>query len=79
MPNKVQKKRASSPFTIIDDGKMRGIIAPVDKLSSERLDFLLENLEDTDEEFLSEVHSEYEQSKKTNNFFSPEDLRSSIS
>ena len=71
MPNKTTKKNLlPSPFTIIDDGKMRGVIAPVNKLSSERLAFLLEDLEDTDEKFLHEVHSEYEQSKKQNSFFS---------
>ena len=55
--------KAGSDFAIIDDGNWRGIIAPRSKLSAKQLSLLVELLEDTDAQFLAEVHKEYREAK----------------
>lgn len=50
-------------FAIIDDGRWRGIIAPKSVLSPKRLAMLIDDLEDTDPEFLETVAKEYKKAK----------------
>lgn len=68
----------SQSFAIIDDGNWRGIIAPAAKVSRERLQMLIEDIEDTDPSFIKKVQNEYELSKKDNTLISSSEIESGI-
>lgn len=57
-------------MSIIDDGRLRGFIVPVEFMNKERFNLIMEDIEDTDPKFLSEIHEEYKKSKKNNSLIS---------
>lgn len=68
-----------SCISVIDDGNLRGFIAPINCISDERFKLILEDIEDTDLNFLSTMHKEYKEAKKKNLLISSEDIKRKLS
>lgn len=65
-------------FAIIDDGNWRGIIAPASSVSRERLQMLIEDIEDTDPSFIKVVQDEYKSAKKNNSLISSSEIEKEL-
>jgi hypothetical protein len=66
-------------FSVINDENFRGIIASKEYLSSEQLNMLIEDLEDSDPDFLASMHKEYKEDKKNNSFISLDEIEKKFS
>ncbi len=75
------KKQIKQPsvISIIDDGNLRGFIAPISYMSDERFELIMEDIEDTDPKFLSRIYKEYNEAKKRNLLISSTDIKKKFS
>lgn len=55
---------SKSVITIIDDGNMRGVIAPSSAISGAMLEDLVDLIEMSDPKFVAKINREFKKSKK---------------